>query len=72
MADDTTKRGPRDSSRINLSQDYEARYWSEKFGVSKEELEQAVQRAGSMAKDVEAEIQNRKGKGAGRIRSLPM
>jgi hypothetical protein len=50
MTDGTSKRGPRDSWRINLSEDYEVRYWSQKFGVTREELQQALQRAGSMAK----------------------
>jgi hypothetical protein len=72
MADDTLKRGSRDSSLINISEDDEVRYWTAKFRVSKEELGHAVQRAGSIAKDVEAELQNRKRKAAGRVRSLPM
>jgi hypothetical protein len=70
----TTNRsgGPRDSSRINLSEDYEVRYWSDKFGVSKEELVYAVQGVGSMAKDVEAKLDNIRRTNAGRIRSRPM
>jgi hypothetical protein len=56
MSDDTSKRGPRDSSRINMNEDYEVRYWSEKFGITKQELSEAVRRAGSMAKDVEAHL----------------
>ena len=62
MSDDPRKKGPRDSTRINLGEEYEVRYWSEKFGVSKEDLVYAVQRVGSMAKDVEAELQNKKQK----------
>jgi len=56
MSDDTSKRGPRDSSRINMNEDYEVRYWSEKLGITKQELSEAVRRAGSMAKDVEAHL----------------
>ena len=56
MADDKTQRGPADSSRINMSEDYEVRYWTEKFGVSKEELEAAVKKVGNSAKAVEAEL----------------
>ena len=37
MADDRTKRGPQDRSRVNTSEDYELRYWSEKWGVSPEQ-----------------------------------
>jgi hypothetical protein len=31
MADDKTNRGPQDRTRINLSEDYEVRYWTKKF-----------------------------------------
>jgi Protein of unknown function (DUF3606) len=34
MADDLSKRGSQDRSRINIHEDYEVRYWSTKFGVS--------------------------------------
>nr|WP_291642327.1 DUF3606 domain-containing protein [Bosea sp. (in: a-proteobacteria)] len=27
MADDKTNRGPQDRARVNLSEDYEVRYW---------------------------------------------
>lgn len=49
MADDKTIRGPQDRTRINLSEDYEVRYWTKKFGVTKEQLEAAVKTAGSSA-----------------------
>ena len=41
MADDKNNRGPQDSSRIALGEDYEVRYWSERFSVSREQLEKA-------------------------------
>jgi len=47
MADDKTDRGLQDRSRINLSEDYEVRYWMKKFNVTKDELEKAVAVAGS-------------------------
>ncbi|PZR86544.1 MAG: DUF3606 domain-containing protein [Stutzerimonas stutzeri] len=56
MADDTSKRGPQDRSRISLSEDYEVRYWTDKFGISKEQLEDAVKKVGSSADAVEAEL----------------
>lgn len=49
MADDKSDRGPQDRSRINLTEDYEVRYWMQKFGVSKTELERAVAKAGESA-----------------------
>ena len=54
MADDKSKRGPADASRINVHEDYEVEYWTQKFGVSKIKLVQAVSAVGVMAKDVEA------------------
>lgn len=49
MADDKTIRGPQDRTRINLSEDFEVRYWTKKFGVTKQQLEDAVKTAGSSA-----------------------
>jgi len=49
MADDKTDRGPQDRSRINMSEDYEVRYWTKKFGVTKDELAKAVAKAGQSA-----------------------
>lgn len=53
MADDLSKRGPADRDRINVHEEHELRYWSEKFGVSYEKLKEAVAEVGVMAKDVE-------------------
>ena len=54
MSDDTSKRGPADRQRVNLDEDYEVRYWTEKWNVSEERLRQAVAAAGLMSDDVEA------------------
>lgn len=56
MADDKTNRGPQDRSRININEDYEGRYWTDKLGVSKPQLEEAVRKVGSYAKPVEEEL----------------
>nr|WP_083434361.1 DUF3606 domain-containing protein [Sphingomonas sp. Y57] len=56
MADDTTLRSPQDRSRIALGEDYEVRYWSEKFGVSKDRLEEAVKAVGNSADAVERHL----------------
>lgn len=39
MADDKTKSGGQDRTRIDTRQDYEVRDWSKKFGVSAETAE---------------------------------
>lgn len=49
MSDDKNKRGEADRSRISLSEDYEVRYWTERFGVSKEQLAVAINKVGNSA-----------------------
>jgi hypothetical protein len=49
MADDKTLRAPRDSSRVAMGEDYEVRYWTGKFGVSRESLQRAVDAVGHNA-----------------------
>jgi hypothetical protein len=59
MADDKSKQGPQDRSRINVNERYELDYWSKKFGVSEDELKRAVGKVGVMADDVERELKRR-------------
>lgn len=56
MSDSTTHRGGSDRKRINLREDYEVRYWTAKFNVTREQLEQAVRAVGDHADDVEARL----------------
>lgn len=56
MADDKANCGPEDRSRINLTEDYELRNWTDKFGVSGSQLQYAVREVGSSAEAVEAEL----------------
>ncbi len=56
MSDDTTKSGGQDRTRINLSEDYEVRDWSRKFGVTPDELRAAVKAVGNDAAAVEAHL----------------
>ena len=58
MADDLSNRGPQDRSRVNLSESYEVQYWTQKFGVSEEQLRSAVERAGSSADAVEKALKH--------------
>jgi Protein of unknown function (DUF3606) len=61
MSDNTSKTGSPDRDRISTSEDYEVRYWSEKFGVSKDELINAVKESGSNSPDkVEAYLKGQK------------
>lgn len=60
MSDDKNKTGNPDRARINLSEDYEVRDWAEKFGVTEDELREAVQQSGSnSAVVVEEYLSNR-------------
>jgi Protein of unknown function (DUF3606) len=52
MADDRTIRGAADRSRINMQEDYEVRYWTQKWNVSREQLAAVVREVGVMAADV--------------------
>ena len=56
MPDDKTKTGGQDRKQISTSQDYEVRDWATKFGVSKEQLLEAVKQVGDVATDVEAHL----------------
>lgn len=47
MSDDLNKKGMQDRSRINLNEPHEVTYWTEKFGVTKEELQKAIEKTGS-------------------------
>jgi len=61
MSDNTTNTGSPDRDRISTSEDYEVRYWSEKFGVSPQELIDAVTASGSNSPDqVEAYLKGKK------------
>ncbi|HEX8561730.1 MAG TPA: DUF3606 domain-containing protein [Flavobacterium sp.] len=51
--DDKTKIGGQDRRRIDTSEDYELQYWSQKFGVSRDKLKEAVEAVGTQAEKVE-------------------
>jgi hypothetical protein len=49
MADNLNDRGPQDRSRVNVNETGELQYWSRKFGVTEEQLKDAVKAAGPSA-----------------------
>jgi hypothetical protein len=53
MADDRSKTGQADRLRINVNERYELDSWSEKLGVTRDRLKEAVTAVGPMAADVE-------------------
>jgi hypothetical protein len=52
VADNPTLTRPRDAQRVNVHQEHELRYWTQKFGVSAEQLREAVEQVGPMVEDV--------------------
>jgi len=53
MADDKSKTGREDSSRVNINEDYEIQYWTKKWGVTAQQLIDTVKRVGPMVNDVQ-------------------
>ena len=56
MSDDRTNRGQPDRSKINMEEDYEVKYWTRHFGVTREELQKIVDRVGNSAAAVAKEF----------------
>jgi len=56
MSDDRTNRGQPDRSKINMDEDYEVKYWTRHFGVTREELQKIVDRVGNSAAAVAKEF----------------
>ena len=54
--DNRGKKGQPDRSRINLSEDYEVKYWSKHLGVSREQLAKVVEKVGNSAAAVRKEL----------------
>jgi hypothetical protein len=52
VADDPTLTRPQDAQRVNVHQQHELQYWTQKFGVSAEALRAAVTQVGPMVEDV--------------------
>lgn len=56
MADDLSNRGPQDRSKINIEESWEVRYWSQKFGVTEQQLKDAVRAVGQSAEAVQKQL----------------
>ena len=53
------KRDYGDKTRININQSFQVAYWKERFGVSEEELSEAVRAAGALVRKVEAYLRSK-------------
>jgi hypothetical protein len=56
MADDKTKTGKPDDSRINIHQPYELYDWSKRLNVTPDQLTQTVRKVGPMVDDVKRDL----------------
>jgi len=56
MADDLKNRGAQDRSRISMSEEHEVKYWTQALGVSREQLQRAVDKVGNSAAAVRKEL----------------
>ncbi|WP_395407406.1 DUF3606 domain-containing protein [Pseudoduganella sp. UC29_106] len=59
MANDLSKRGPRDRSRININEEREMRYWTEELGITRDRLLLLVKQVGISAERVRAQLEKR-------------
>jgi Protein of unknown function (DUF3606) len=53
------KRDYGDKTCIDMTQSYQVAYWKERFGVSEQELGEAVSAAGALARKVEAYLRSK-------------
>ena len=53
MSDNKMNIGGADRRRISLEEDYELRYWANKFGVTRDELKKVVRQVGDNPQAVE-------------------
>lgn len=56
VTDDPRQAENPDDARIDLDHAHEVSYWSKTFGVTEEEVRQAVKSAGPVVKDVRAKL----------------
>ena len=59
MSDDLDDRGSPDRKLIAMEEDHEVRYWTRRFGVSKDALQEAVDAVGHSADAVEKHLAGR-------------
>ncbi|MFJ5282795.1 DUF3606 domain-containing protein [Pseudomonas sp. NPDC088429] len=56
MPDDLSKTGKSDRDKINVNQPHELRDWAKKFGVTEQQLKDAVNQVGVQAEDVKKHL----------------
>ena len=71
MPDDFTKRGSQDRSKIAMHEEHEVHYWTKHLGVSREELQRAVDKVGNSAAAVRKSLENNRLVRALTVRYVP-
>ena len=56
MPNDLTTRGSADRNKIAMQKEHEVRYWTKHLGISREELQRAVDKVGNSAAAVRKEL----------------
>jgi hypothetical protein len=56
LTDNLTKRGQPDRSKINMREPHEVKYWTHALGVTREELQRAIDKVGNSAATVRKEL----------------
>lgn len=69
MADNKNIRGGRDRDRVSSMQPYEVSYLSEKFGVEKDIVVDAIKTCGPSRQKIEEYLNERTGRGRGNLGS---
>ena len=54
--DSLTKKEQPDRSKINMNEPYEVKYWTHALGVSRDDLQRAVDKVGNSAATVRKEL----------------
>jgi hypothetical protein len=60
MADDKTKRGAPDRSKVSTMEDYEVKYLAQKHDTTQKAVKEAVAKVGNSRAKVEAELKKAK------------
>ena len=56
MSDDLKNRGPQDRAGVNTSEPWELNHWTKEFGVTEQQLKDAVKAVGPMVTDVRKKL----------------
>ena len=56
MSDNRLNRGQPDRSKINMSEDYEVKYWAKELGITRDELQKVIDKVGDSVAAVRKEL----------------